>query len=474
MTAPVSIPRPAAGGRRARPRLGANANIARVAALHIKGIWDGFWAQSPGFWCASFYLFIEYVRPQQIYLQINFLPWGKLALGSAFLFALLENRVSFREHFLWMMVALFSAIILASSVTAYDPQQAYDNLNVWGIWLLAMIVVAGAARTRGELLLTFILWCLWNFKMSQTAFRSWMLDGFRFRAWGANGAPGWFSNSGEFGIEMCVFFAVVGYLLIGLWPSLSKLRKVAMGLVVLSAVIGTVASSSRGALVGLACMGAWILVRSKQRVRAGAIVLVLSGIVWVFLPNESKQRFHESGDDNTSTRRIQYWKDGLKIASEYPVLGVGYKNWLPYYVRNYDAGGQLPHNIFIECMAELGYTGLVVFLVLIFGTFRQNGLTRRLTSVRARAPDRVVYYLSYGLDGALIGYLASGFFVTVLYYPFFWINLAFTMALYRYASSRQNSTPLGSAGHRSMPRRGRALPNPSSVVPSHPHRPRKL
>jgi hypothetical protein len=38
--------------------------------------------------------------------------------------------------------------------------------------------------------------------------------------------------------------------------------------------------------------------------------------------------------------------------------------------------------------------------------------------------------MAHGLDGALIGFLVGGFFVTVLYYPLFCINLAMTMMLY--------------------------------------------
>jgi hypothetical protein len=44
--------------------------------------------------------------------------------------------------------------------------------------------------------------------------------------------------------------------------------------------------------------------------------------------------------------------------------------------------------------------------------------------------------MAHGLDAALIGYLASGFFITVLYYPFFWINFAMTVALHRAALNK--------------------------------------
>jgi len=44
--------------------------------------------------------------------------------------------------------------------------------------------------------------------------------------------------------------------------------------------------------------------------------------------------------------------------------------------------------------------------------------------------NKFILYMAHGLDGALVGYLVSGFFVTVLYYPYFWINLSMTVALH--------------------------------------------
>jgi hypothetical protein len=91
----------------------------------------------------------------------------------------------------------------------------------------------------------------------------------------------------------------------------------------------------------------------------------------------------------------------------------------------------LPHNIFVQAGAELGYTGLFAFLLLIGYTFVTNYRTRRLAG---RSPgNRFLFCMAYGLDGALVGYLVSGFFVTVLYYPYFWINFAMTVALHRAA-----------------------------------------
>ncbi len=95
----------------------------------------------------------------------------------------------------------------------------------------------------------------------------------------------------------------------------------------------------------------------------------------------------------------------------------------------------------MQAGSELGYTGLLVFGLLIFYTFVINARTRNLAR---QLPERgFLVGMAHGLDGALVGYLVSGFFVTVLYYPFFWVNLAMTVALHKAARHelRQASAP---------------------------------
>ena len=65
--------------------------------------------------------------------------------------------------------------------------------------------------------------------------------------------------------------------------------------------------------------------------------------------------------------------------------------------------------------------------------FLNNYQTRKLslnhTGKKKEIKKRFLYYMAHGLDGALVGYMVSGFFVTVLYYPYFWINMAMTVSL---------------------------------------------
>ena len=67
---------------------------------------------------------------------------------------------------------------------------------------------------------------------------------------------------------MCVFFPIVACLALGLRPYLPKWKFLALLGIAASALGGMVASSSRGALLGGAAVMAFMLARSKYKVKA--------------------------------------------------------------------------------------------------------------------------------------------------------------------------------------------------------------
>lgn len=430
---PSRVPR-AESGDGASPLLSLNAG-ALVRAL---------FAQSAAVWFIILYLFFEYVRPQSIYSWIDVAPWSFLALLGAVVLVVLEQRVDFGSKGLWAMVALFTLVIFASSVTAYSPSASWDKREFWLNWVLLIFVVGGGLRTRTEFILVLLSFVLWNLKMSQHGVQGWVFSGFSVGSYGVGGGPGWFQNSGEFGIQMCIFLPLVGYLTHGLWPHLSRNKKLIMVAITLTGVISIVASSSRGGVIGAGGVALWMVLRSPNRVRTIFIVSVLAAFTWLALPPSAKARYTEMGQDQTSQSRLTYWQDGIEIAKEHPLLGIGYKNWPIYYYTFYNPKGELPHNYYIEAVAELGFTGFFVLNGVFFAYFMENASTRRRTRPGAAGEDRLLHSLTYGLDGAMIGFMVSGFFVSVLYYPFIWMNVALCLALARVArtAARQHPRPV--------------------------------
>jgi len=359
------------------------------------------------------------------------------------------------------MLGVFTVVVVASSVLAVSPEASYDQLSVYLSWVLIYLLITNSVDTEGRFFVFVLTFILYSFKMAEFGTRSWATAGFHFRDWGINGAPGWFSNSGEFGIQMCVFLPIVTYFIVSLGQNWSGWKKYLFWSMPVCAVLSIIGSSSRGALVGLAAVALWMLSKSRYKFRGLVATSVLAvGVYWM-LPPEQMARLQTMGDDGTSTSRTTLWARGLDLMRDYPVHGIGYKNWSPYMQMHYGSP-LLPHNIFIEAGAELGYTGLVAFIALIILTFAVNFRTRQLTRHLPKG-DRFVFEMAHGLDAALIGFLASGFFVTVLYYPFFWINLAMTVALHAAASNkvrpRQAGIRTNARGHAAVVHRApRARP----------------
>lgn len=427
----------------------------RLYSLSPTAIWEFLRRQAPSFWFVCIYLFFEYVRPQQIYEAILGPPYARIAILLALVFLVIERRkVRFRMP--EILLSIFTAIVLLSSVNAFEPSESYDKLSNFLAWVLIYLLIANTVDTEERFVVFMLSFLLYSFKMSQAGTRSWAQDGFVFRSWGTTGTPGFFQNSGEFGIQMCIFLPLIAAFTVALrkhWPR--WLRWVAWGIAG-TAVTGIVASSSRGALVGLGAVVLWLMLNSRKRVRALLLTVVLASLVYAITPAEQKQRFQEIGTDKTSISRTTAWKQGMQMMRDRPVLGIGYSNWTKYHTVTYGGYRMLPHNVFIEAGAELGYAGLVAFVALIGCTFVLNRRTRKLAGP-ASDEGRFVFYMAHGLDGALVGFLASGFFVTVLYYPFFWINFAMTVALHNAAlnkfqtdstSSQRGRNALGRGGTR--------------------------
>jgi O-antigen ligase len=218
------------------------------------------------------------------------------------------------------------------------------------------------------------------------------------------------------------------------WP---KWKRLAFALLPITGLTGMFSSSNRGTLVGGAAVVIWMFLKSKYKVKALCALALVGFLAFHFVPEEQKKRFDSAGKDQTSVTRLDNWKKGLKMAEMNPVFGVGYKNWQVADRQYFDGNGFLPHNIFVECMSELGYSGLAVFICLILVTLTNNAKTRKLVMINTTIENRFIYNMAHALDASLIGYLVSGFFVTVLYYPYFWINLSLTVALNNVAKSGQ-------------------------------------
>lgn len=394
-------------------------------SLGLKAMWQGFWQEHFCFWMLCAYLFVEYVRPQSIYPALDILPWASVFTAFAFVGAILDPSVKWVKSPANKWMILFFCAILASSWMGSFPSRSFNYLIYFYTWLIVYFLVGSIVNSRQRLFIFLTIFFLASFKISFGLAMQWARRGFSFTTWGLMGPPGFFENSGELAIQMAVFFPLAFVVASELHVHISRLKQGVLWMMPLTAVMTVLGSSTRGGQLALLAQFLLLFWRRIFRLKTLVIICIIGFMAFFFVPDEQKQRFSEAGNDKSSRQRLLYWEKGFEMLNDHPVLGVGYFNFIPYLERHYPEAmlyshAELPHNIFIQVGADLGYVGLIFYLMLIKCGFINVKQLRFSVDAEGQFWRR----LCWALNISFVGFLVAGQFVSVVYYPFMWIHLA--------------------------------------------------
>ena len=400
--------------------------------VKIKSIWRAVKQEHISFWGLTAYFFFEYVRPQSIYPAIEIIPWSQLTLLVALFGAISDRSVKWVQSVQNKYFIFFFIIVFLSSLLAFKPSASWEEKTIILNWVLLYFLVINILNTEKRFFIFMLGFLLFSFKMSQHGFFSWASRGFSFTNWGLIGAGGWFQNSGEFAIQMLVFGSMSAAFVLALKDRWGRYKKWFFYFMPFTAVMVVLGASSRGSQLGLLVVGLFLMVRVKAGLKIFATLVVLIMLAYFLLPEEQIQRFTDIGDDKNSLTRLAYWAYGWEVIKDYPILGVGYNNWLDYAYYALPDGifygrTELSHNIYIQVASESGFLGFFAFLLLVIYAFILNSRTRK---VATQINHKLFYFMTYGFDMGLVGYLVAGTFVTVFYYPYFWVQIALISALH--------------------------------------------
>ena len=413
-----------------------------LLALKVGSIWLAFKQQSFAFWMVCAYLFFEYVRPHSIIPALDILPWAQTFLLLSIVGLLADRNHKWVKSPINVWMLLFFLIIIFSSVFAYDQAIAWKHLPDFYTWLIIYFVVINSVTNEQRLFIFLMIFVLASAKLAFFGARTWAFRGFGFTSWGLMGPPGFFQNSGELAIQMSIFFGLSVSIFTALKNKVKGLRYWFLFLCPIAAAMTIMGASSRGAQLALAVQ-LLILFHRKITLKRVFLAVLISGLIYSLLPDEQLARFQNMGDDDTSRQRILYWENGLDMMLESPLSGAGYFNFPSYYNAFHSDdligmrvkyGAELPHNIFIQVGAELGFFGLLIYVALILQGISINARQKKLLLSAGKAMHWA-FHMAIGLNVGLVGFFIAGQFVSVVYYPFFWISLALSVALGNILSS---------------------------------------
>lgn len=401
-------------------------------AFKIKTMWGYFKGQHFAFKMICCYLFMEFVRPQSIFPVLDVIPWTKLFILGALLGVFVDKSVKWTSSFANFFMILFSLLIISATyITPIYADEAKLHFMDFFSWIIIYFLIINIVNTRERFYIFILIFLVTAAKIAIGTSKSWALRGFSFTSWGLSGPKGFFQNSGELAILMLTLFPLAFYVYQALKNRVGKWERWFLLVCWVCPILTILGASSRGAQVALVLQLAFMFRKSVFKFKPLIGVIVLSAALFYLLPQEQKDRFSNSGTDNTSMQRQLYWEHGWQMMKDYPFTGVGFFNFGPYYEAHYPEdtiGGkgkaELPHNIFVQTGTDAGFVGAITFaLIILSGMGMAFALARRKT---ASEPTRAI---AAGIGVGIFGFLIAGQFVTVSYYPFLWIHMAFIVAL---------------------------------------------
>ena len=408
-------------------------DISDYYAIKPRAIWRGLKQESPAFWWLCIYLFLEYVRPATLYPAIDILPWTQISLLMVCVTAFSDKTIKWVSGTGNFLIILFFILVLLSSLFAFRPSLSWNAIDIPVNWVIVYFLIITVVNTETRFFVFVLLFLLVNFKMSQHGFFSFANRGFSYTNWGVTGAPGWWRDSGDFGIAMTIFFPLASAFALALKEYWGRYKKLFFYFLPITGMVTIVATSSRGAQLGMIAVGVWFLLKRRGGIKTIISILILGWLLYQIVPDRMFAEYRSAGEDPTSVDRLEHWKFGMDVISDYPVLGVGYHNWLVYCnFMNPNGLGirgtcRLPHNTYIEAAADLGVIAFLIYIWMAMYILRLNARTRTYAE---QFNNKLIVYLSHGLDGGLIGYLVSTMFFSELFFPDFWIQLAMTVSLH--------------------------------------------
>jgi probable O-glycosylation ligase (exosortase A-associated) len=203
----------------------------------------------------------------------------------------------------------------------------------------------------------------------------------------------------------------------------------ALTVLMLLSGIAAIGSQSRGALVGMVVMGAFLWLKSRKKIATLLPILAIVGTLYAILPQEWYDRMstieHYQHDESVQGRFLA-WSTAFKLAKD-RVTGGGFDTFKPGLYFRY---GVLPkdlhtpdaHSIYFEVLGEHGFIGLGLFLLLAWFTWNTGSRIRR----QARRNTEATWCadLASMTQVSIVGYASGGAFLGLAYFDAYYYLIA--------------------------------------------------
>jgi probable O-glycosylation ligase (exosortase A-associated) len=344
----------------------------------------GFALQS-ALYAACLYLWIAYFRPESwawsdIFTTLNLSYFA----GAYLIVRTLMSGVKLTLDWRTSLLLLFLAQALLSTALGVDPAYSFGYWQDFAKVIVVSVLLTSIIQTTADLRLVLIVITLsLGFEAAKQGWAQLILNpGGR----NDNGVP-FLGDNNLVAVGMAMLLPVIGALVAtssGWWKRGFQFLNIGV-------LYRALSTYSRGGFLSIGAVGAIWFWRSPHKLKTLFAVAVAAMLILPVLPQQFWDRMSTitapaDERDDSAASRLHFWKVAVAMANTRPFIGVGDSAYPRAYNRFDWTNGRYftnraVHSAWFGVLAELGYPGLLMFLLIVFGSFRS---CRRVRLAAAR------------------------------------------------------------------------------------------
>lgn len=326
-----------------------------------------------------------------------------------------------------VLLIVFNVWMVLTTFNALNPDLAWKQWNkVWKIQLFTFIMIMVMnTPDRVNKMVWIIALSLGFYGFKGGIFT--VTTGGSYAVYGPGGS--FISGNNEIGLALIMTVPLIRYLqLITVHPLIKR----GLGITIFLCLFSIIGTQSRGALLGMAAMVTFLIMKSRQKFVLIIVMAISIPIIIGFMPDKWFNRMgtiKTYQQDESAMGRINAWHTAYNIAKN-RVMGGGYETFQPWVFDIYAPNPNNVHDVhsvYFEIMGEHGFPGLLLYLSVGAATWFMASSTIRKAKQMPNA--KWVADICSMIQVSLVGYTVAGAFLGLAYFDLLYNLVAIVVSV---------------------------------------------
>jgi probable O-glycosylation ligase (exosortase A-associated) len=388
---------------------------------------------------------LSYMNPHRLTWGFAYsVPFAQLTAIALFISILVNGEVKripgnativvWSIFLLWMCISTLFAFYLDSAST-----QLVKVLKIQLLTFLTMMLLTDQERI--DKLIWVIVASIGFYSTKGGLFT--IMTGGAHRVWGPAGSYIEENNSLALATLMIIPLMIYLYRL-----TERKLFKAVLALSILLSVASVLGSQSRGAFLAIAAVAGFFWLKSRAKLLSGLAIVVVAAIGISLMPASWHERMgsiQNYEEDASAMGRINAWTYSINVANHH-LTGGGFESWSAGTFAMYAPVPEdvhAAHSIFFGVLADHGWPGLILFLLILLLSWRSLSRVIRLSRDDSRLAHQNL--LARMLQVSLVAWFSGGAFLSLAYFDLPWHVIAIAVLLRHQLETREKTGEIAPA-----------------------------